>query len=91
MIHPHVDANFEEITMEGVPNRMPFRIIGIGDLTFFRKDNGNFYILNGQGLTLSEDAMFATPAQGDLLYVQESSGRTYLIESTTGKIQQEKN
>lgn len=85
------DANFEEITMEGVPNRMPFRIIGTGDLTFFRKDNGNFYILNGQGLTLSEDAMFATPAQGDLLYVQESSGRTYLIESTTGKIQQEKN
>lgn len=84
------DAALEEIPLPESYVQGPFQVVELDGIIYIYKQTQGYYVLDSQGVILADDALYARPA-GKQLFIQEASGRTYLLDPASGSVTKEKN
>lgn len=84
------NAQLEEIYLPDTIGISAFIGYHIGDYVLIHRPNGASYALDSKGSIISDDVKTLIP-DGKVTYIQELSGRAYLIESSSGQILKENN
>ena len=84
------NAQLEEIYLPDTIGISAFIGYHIGDYVLIHRPNGASYALDSKGSIISDDVKTLIP-DGKVTYIQELSGRAFLIELSSGKILKENN
>lgn len=84
------NAQLEEIYLPDTIGGGPYTGYLNGNYILIHRMGGIFYALDSKGSIISNDVKTLIP-NGEVTYIQERSGRAYLIDSTSNEILKEKN